>query len=892
MYLKFRYSVFLLVLIIYLPIKNFAQIDKSNRRINSTTLNNQAITDTAFVPDTIQIRKKNKSENVIEAQVIYKAQDSVVLSRDQEKVYLYKDARVEYGDIVLEADYIEYDQKKNYVFARGVVDSLGNLNGKPQFKDKGDEFSAKTIKYNFKTKKGYIEEVFTEEEQGFLHSEQTNKLEDNSFLLKNGKYTTCDLEDHPHFYLKMSKAKVIPNDKIISGPAYLVMQDIPFKFLGVPFGFFPNQSEYSSGIMIPKYGEEKNRGFFLQDGGYYFGISDKMDLAVTGDIFSKGSWGGDINYRFRKRYKFNTVFNFSYAEFVKSEKGLPDYLKSKDMSIRWTHTQDPKANPNTKFSASVNYSTSSYDQFNSQTIDERAINTKSSSITYGKNWPGSPFRFNMNLKHSQNSNTNNVSLTLPVITLNMDRQYPFRSKKSTGDTRWYEDIEVQYSSKFENRINTADSLLFNGTKWSDFDNGFQHTIPLSTNFKILQYFNLSPKVEYTGILFTNYLKTRYYDNNAYDSKNNRYGMVQDVEANSMKYAQLVEPSISLSVGPNIYGMYGFNNPDAKVIAVRHVVTPSAGISFRPDMGSMVEQYYGEYTEYQNGSLVTKEYSIFDNELYNFPAAPGKSGSVSLGLNNTLEMKVRSDKDTTNTAKKIKLLESFKLSTSYNLFADSLNWSKISISGRTSMFENKLSFNFGASLDPYAINETGRRYNQFYWDKSDGFFLSRLGRLERIDFSIDIKLNSRKREDNNNETVQTETFRDEQNRQTGRYQESIQDQIVTYVDFDIPWNIGLNYKFVYSKPQFEKNVTQTMSLSGNISLTKKWKISFRANYDLVKDKLSSTSININRDLHCWEMTFSWIPVGYMQSYNFQINVKGSTLRDFLKYHKRKSWQDNL
>ncbi|HRW63158.1 MAG TPA: putative LPS assembly protein LptD, partial [Bacteroidales bacterium] len=567
---------------IYAQVRNETPGNKKDLTPVENTVNDS-------VPANDTIIKVPRPENAIDTKVIYSATDSIVLSRDSKKVYLYKDAKVEYGEIILQADYIEYNQEENYVYATGVLDSLGNLVGKPVFKENNEEFKARTIKYNFKTKKGYIEDVFTEEEQGFLHSEQTKKLEDNSFLLKNGKYTTCENEDHPHFYLSMTQAKVIPNDKIVSGPAYIVIHDIPIKFLGVPFGFFPNQKEYSSGIIIPKYGEEKNRGFFLQNGGYYFGISDKMDLAITGNIFSKGSWGSDVKFRYKKRYKFTSDFSFTYAEFIKSELGLPDYTKSKDMAIRWTHMQDPKANPNSKFSASVNYSTSSYDQFNSQTIDQRATNTKSSSISYGKSWPGRPFRFNMDLRHSQNSNTNNVTLTLPVMTFNVDRQYPFRKKNASGEMKWYENIELQYSSKAENRISTADSLLFNDTKFSDFQNGFQHQVPISTNFKILKYFNLSPRVEYTGILYPSMMKYGY-EQTTNTNGDTIYVLTQDTVP-TIKYAQIIKPSISLSVGPNIYGFYNFRNPEAKIQRIRHVVTPSVSVSYVPDLGSMVNQYY-------------------------------------------------------------------------------------------------------------------------------------------------------------------------------------------------------------------------------------------------------------------------------------------------------------
>jgi len=883
LYLKLRYFVFLFVLVICIPIKNIAQTNKNGNDLDLNKNNSSLAQDTTAIADSAQ---NKKNQNFINTQVIYSAEDSIILSANSKKVYLYNKARIEYGDVTLEADYIEYDQENNFVFAQGVEDTLGNLLGKPKFKEKNDEFIARTIKYNFKTKKGYIQDVFTEEEQGFLHSEETKKLEDNSFLLKGGKYTTCDLEDHPHFYLSMSKAKVIPNDKIISGYSYLVLEDIPIKVLGIPFGFFPNQSGYSSGIIIPKYGEEKRRGFYLQEGGYYFGISDKMDLAVTGDIFSKGSWGSDLQFRYRKRYKFNTNFNFSYAESVTSEQGLPDYEKSKDMAVRWTHQQDPKANPTTKLSASVNYSTSSYDRNNPRSIEQLNTNTKQSSISYGKNWPGRPFRFNMDLKHSQNSKNNSINLTLPVMTFNMDRQYPFRKENSTGDTKWYEDVEIQYSSKFENRINTIDSVLFTETKWTDFENGFQHSVPLSTNFKILQHFNLSPKLEYTGILFPNYMDYSYAQRTDTVTGVTSYVLVEDTIP-TIKYAQMVEPSISLSVGPNIYGMYQMKNPDSRVIAIRHVVTPSVGVSFRPDLGSMVDGYYF------NDSISGRDYSIFQNGIYRLPAAPGKSGSVSFGLNNNLEMKVKDDEDSTGTGtKKIKLLESFRISTSYNIFADSLNWSPISINGRTSIFSNKLSFQFNARLDPYALNEEGTNaVNEFQWNTFEGGF----ARLTRFDFSLNMKLNSKEAEnDEGGKAQQNIPNVDDRFSRNNDALYDMQDQVVSYVDFDVPWDLSANYKYVYSKTGLEdsKKITQTMSLSGNISLTPKWKISVRTNYDLVEDELSSTSINIHRDLHCWEASFSWIPVGRMQSYNFQINVKGSTLSDFLKYNKRKSWRDNL
>ena len=881
LYLKFRYFVFFLFLLVYLPIISLSQEDTLQVNIPE---NDSIITSEQdlFTKDTVS---KPKSDNVIESQVIYNAEDSIVLSRDQKKVYLYKEAQIKYGDVVLEADFIEYDQEKNVVYAMGVEDSTGTLVGKPVFTERADKFEAKTIKYNFKTKKGYIEEVFTEEEQGYLHSELTKKLDDNNFLMKNGKYTTCDNPEHPHFYLSMSKAKVIPGEKIISGYSYLVLADLPLYFIGIPFGYFPSQNEQSSGIIIPAYGEDNSLGFFLRDGGYYFGISDKMDLSITGEFYSLGTWGTDLNYRFKKRYKFTSNLSASYKETVKSEQGLPDFFKSNDFSIRWSHSQDPKANPTSSFNASVNFSSSSYDKLHSRDVQNLNRNTKNSSISYSKSWPGTPFRLSADLRGSQNSKNQSVDLTLPVITFNMSRQYPFRRKNPTGKSRWYEDIEVQYSSKLENKISTKDTLLFSDTKFSDFRNGFQHNIPVSTNFKLLKYFNLSPQVKYTGILYPNYIK-RYWNPNYYDEKTDSYGKVITDTISEIKYAQLFEPSVSFSVGPNIYGMFMAKNPDAKIVAMRHVLTPSASISYRPDLGDMISQYYGTYEIFQNGEYKEIEYSKFENGLYRFPSAPGQSGTISLGLNNNLELKVRNEEDTTGNTKKVKLIESLRFSSAYNIFADSLNWNPITISGRTSVFDNKVRINFGATLDPYAINENGNVYNAFEWNKNGN-----IGRLTRADFSFDFSFKSSKKEQEQSSSGSGRNKFGEDYYQNIEMAE-LQEQVGTYVDFDIPWNFSANYKFVFSKPRHESKLTQTLSVSGDFSLTPKWKISFRTNYDLTENELSTTSINIHRDLHCWEMRLSWIPVGLRQSYSFQINVKASTLKDFLKLPKRKSWYDNL
>ena len=845
----------------------------------SVNLPQSANADTTVTDTGSQPTKKKKS--FIDAQVKYSAEDSTVLSRDHKRVYLYKNAHIEYGAITLDADYIEYDQENNEVYATGLKDSTGNLAGLPIFKEGSERFEAKTIKYNFQTRKGYIEEVFTEEEDGYLHSQITKKVGDKEFLNKNGKYTTCDDPD-PHYYLMMTRSKMIPGDKIVSGYSYIVIEGLPIYFAGLPFGYFPSKNEQSSGILIPTYGEESNRGFYLRNGGYYFGINDYMDLSLTGDVYSKGTWGTNLTYRFRKRYKFTSNFSAKYYQNVLGDKGTDDYSKSTDYSIIWRHTQDAKANPTSKFSASVNFSSSSYDKLHSNNMNNYVNNTKSSSISYSKNWPGSPFRFSADLKHTQNSKTNSVNLKLPIMTFNMSRQYPFRRKNRSGDMKWYENIEVSYSSKFENRLNTVDSLLFSDTQYEDFEYGFQHRIPLRTNIKTLKYLNISPQIEYTGILYPNRVN-KYLDETSFID-NETGEIIPTVVTDTIsgfKYAQVVEPSLSMSMAPKVYGMYQFVNESSKVQAIRHVMTPSVSFNFRPDLGTMVEKYYDNY-ETPEGRQ--REYSIYSNGIYSVPSTPGKNGSFSFGWKHNVEMKVLS-KDTANPVKKVKLLDYLNFTSSYDVYKDSLNWSPIRVSMRTSLFKNALRLNVNGRLDPYYITDDGQLRDRFMWEESAGVF-----RLTSFDVSVDLKLNSKEGDEGegsggNTESMMGGSMMDPADK---FYREDI---MSSYVDFEVPWNLSLRYKFSYSKPAHESTIRQTLSFSGNVSLTKKWKISVNSNYDFEEGKLAATSINIHRDLHCWEMSFGWVPVGYRQSYNFRINVKASVLQD-LQLTKRRSWYDNL
>jgi hypothetical protein len=620
---------------------------------------------------------------------------------------------------------------------------------------------------------------------------------------------------------------------------------------------------------MPTYGEESTRGFYLRDLGYYFGISEHMDLQVLGEIYSKGSWGVNLNYRLKERYKYTSNLQVDYKRLIKGDKGSPDYVSSKDYSIRWNHTQSAKANPYSSFNASVNFSTTAYDQTHSRNIDEYTSNTKTSNISYSKRWPASPFSFNGKIRANQNTNTRMVNLTLPSMALSMSRQYPFRQFNESGRAKWYDDIQVSYNANLKNQIKTKDSLLFKNTQFSDFESGFEHQLPVNLNFKVFKYLNITPRVNYKGVLYPRYVERMWNEQ--------RQEVVEDT-IEQFRYAQSVEPSLSMGMSPKFFGMFQFKSEKFKVQAIRHVATPSINLNFRPSLGSMTARYYDEYQVDSTGR--TREYSYFDGQIYRPPSSPRKSGNIGLGLSNNLEMKVRSKSDTTDKLKKVSILKNLSANSSYNVFADSLNWSSISINGRTSLFDNKVSLNFGGTVDPYALNENGRTIDEFMMERS-----GKIGRLTNVRASVNMNLGAAQNQGgggrgNANGNGNGQTSMEQQMRTGNRYDY-----------FNIPWSLRLGYNFNYSKPQFESNITQTVNVSGNFSLTDKWNFSFNSHYDIANKKLSATRISITRNLHCWSMTFDWIPVGMRQSYFFEIRVDSSILKD-LKLTKRNTWYDNL
>ena len=811
--------------------------------------------DSAGIPiDTIR-NDSAQSKPLFDDLVKYDAYDSVRFSIQEKKVYLYGNGFVKYLTTELRADYIELDMDKKLAMATGVPDSVGKLKGTPKFKDGGQEFESTELHYNFDTKKGYVTEIITQEGEGYIQGKTTKKMSDSVYCVKHGMYTTCDEHDHPHFGLNMSKAKMIKDKKIFVGFTNLELEGIPLPIF-IPFGFFPITKKATSGIIMPTYGEERMRGFNLRGGGYYIYINDYIDMNITGDIYTNGSWGLQYATQYRKRYKFNGNLNFTISKNYVSEKGLPDYQESSDWSVRWTHTQDGKANPYSSFSASVDMSSANNNYYNANTVDGIANQRKQSSISWSKKWPESPFSLSGSFNHSQNSRDTSIAITLPNLSLRMTQIYPFRKKGKSGEMKWYDNIGVSYSAELRNSIQTKEDKLFKSSFERDWSNGFKHNIPISLQFKIAKDVTFTPSLNYNGYLNLKTIEKIWIPDT---SANGGQFITRDVPG--LNYSHDYSASGSIGYTPTIYGMFMFK-PGCKVVAIRHMIRPSISASYTPaikPLGNYKKSYFDGEKEV--------EYDIHEGLTYRPNTTGGKqSGSISFSLDNNVEMKVRNDKDTTGDEefKKVKLLESFRLSTSYNPFADSMNFSNISISARTKILNNKVDLNFSGTIDPYAIDTNNVRYNKYH---------GKLGRLTNATISTNFSFSA----DNGQN-------KEKKNDLVGGFYDD-------YVDFDVPWNISISYNLTYSKPSPYKSptISQIINFSGDLSLTPKWKLTFQSGYDIKNKEVTSTSFSVTRDLHCWEMTFNCMPFGQHQSYNFEIHVRSSLLRD-LKLTKRDSWYD--
>ena len=808
--------------------------------------------------DSLAIPKKKE---IIDFPINYKSFNKIDFDVAEQKAYLHDGAVITYKDIELAADYIELDLRKHEVYAEGVPDSTGKMQGEPVFKQGNEEFQAKRLRYNFDTGKGLIYGVITEQTGGYVHSEITKRINEQVYCLKNGKYTTCDAE-HPHFYLHMTKAKVVNKNKIVTGPAYMVLEDLPLYFIMIPFGFFPNSPTYSSGILIPTYGEEQNRGFFLRDGGYYWAINDYLDASIRGDIYSMGSWGIKLHNNYKLRYRFSGSFDFKYFQNKYGDQDLPNAIpESKEYSITWTHRQDPKANPFRTFSASVNYSTSSYDRNNAYSSESYLRNTKSSSISYTKKWENSPFSMSANLRHSQNSSDSSISLSIPEMTFNMSRIYPFKKKERAGKSKWYEKIGLGYSSNLRNSITTKESELWSSSLTKDWKNGMKHSIPVSTSFKALKYFTMSPSISYNERWYTQRVKKELVqeEDTSYIAIDTLYGFTRDYDY-----------SFSVGTSTKIYGMYQMKSKKSRLRAIRHVMTPSISFSYRPDFSDPRFNLYDSYFD-EDGE--EERYSKHENGIFGF-APEGRSGSIGLTLNNNIEAKFLNTRDTTSRDKykKVPILDNFSISASYNLAADSMNLSTINMRGRTKV--RGVNVSFGGVLDPYALDEENNRIAKYTWQSGGG-----IGRLISADLSFGMSFKSK--EGKEKSSINEELIEGEENLLTGRYED--------YIDFNVPWDFRFDYSLRYSNPLNNPQIIQSLNFSGGFSLTPKWKFTFRSGFDFEAKELTYTSVSVSRDLHCWDMSFNLVPFGYRQSYSFTLRAKAAMLAD-LKLKKQKSWYD--
>ncbi len=819
------------------------------------------------------LKKKQPKKNMLQAQVDYAAKDSLRFEIKDQKVFLFKVAKIKYQDITLDADYVEINFTKNIVYATGAKDSTGKEVGTPEFFDGSQNFKSKAINYNYTTKRGYINTVFTKQDEGYLHGTVVKKMENDVTYIKSGSFTTCENEENPHFCFKFSKGKVIPGKRVITGPAYMDIANVATPLL-IPFGFFPNRSGQRSGVIIPTYGESKDRGFYFENFGYYWAASQYLDLTVLADIYTHGSWAIKPTIRYNKRYHYNGSFNYSYALNLIGESGSPDYQKSKDFQVRWVHNQDPKARPHSNFSANVNIVSSTFNKYNlSSSTQSYLSNTFQSSINYSTNFSGK-YYLNLNFSHSQNNLNKTINFTFPQVAFSVNQFYPLRRQNPVGKMRWYEQISMKYNMDAENQYNTTEGNFLQGNLPDSMRNGMKHSFPISGTFRILKYFNWSNSVSINDRMYLKTIRKYYQADTIVDGTDT---ILPGYKTRSVSgFDNAFDASLSSSVNTRIYGMYQFKGGFLK--AIRHMVTPSVSFYYTPDWGA---PGLGYYRTIENDPITINpvSYSVFEGSVYGSP--PGqKSGAVSFAISNNIELKVRNRKDTITGIRKIPLIDDFSIRCTYDLARDSLNWSPLTLTGRSTIIPG-LTIQYGSVWQIYARDSMGRTINMTEWKAN-----KRLVRLDNTtwDASLSYSLSSDKVKGKKTSV-----------KGTPQEMQDIYDYYDYYVDFDIPWSFSVNYNFHYGKiynsssRQRIDQVTQTLGFNGQLNITPKWKIILTSGWDFVAGELSYTSINVYRDLHCWEMSFGWVPKGAQQSWSFSINVKAQILQD-LKLNKKKDFRD--
>lgn len=839
-----------------------------------------------------------KKKEPLDAPVIYEASDSIVFTKEG-YAHLYGEGKVNYQNIELTSAVITMNMDSSTVYATGVTDTAGVETGSPIFKDGETPYESKIMRYNFKTKKGFINSIVTQQGEGYVTSEEGKKGANDEIYMRHGKYTTCDNHEHPHFYLRLSMAKVRPKKNVVFGPAQLVVEDVPLP-IAVPFGFFPFNSSYSSGFIMPTYGDEMNRGFYLRDGGYYFAISDQMDLKVLGEIFTKGSWGLSAASNYNKRYKFSGSFNASYLVTKTGEKNMPDYSVSKDFRIQWSHRQDAKANPNSSFSASVNFATSSYDRSSLSSLynpQQYSQNTKASSVSYSRNFPEIGLNISGAFNITQNTRDSSLSMTLPDVNISLNRIYPFKRKKSAGDERWYEKISLQYTGSITNSISTKDNLLFK-TPLTQWENGMQHKIPVSATFNLFKYINIVPSFNYTERWYLRKVKQ------GYDPSPTSTDHVKRDTING--FNRLYDYNLSLQMNTKLYGMYKPLFMKSKELQIRHVFTPTVSYTYTPDFGKSRYGYYDTYTYTdEDGEVRTVEYSPYEGAVYGYPGK-NMSQNISFSIDNNIEMKMKSDKDTTG-YKKISLIDQLGASLSYDVA--NKRWSDLSMNLRLKLTKS-YTFNMNASFATYAyqFDENG---NVVVGDRTEWSY-GRFGRFQGYSGSFSYTLNNdtfkklfgKKDEDEKNkdkegkeggEDEETEEETEEQNNNSNmRKTEKASVDSDGYLAFKLPWSVSLSYSYSIREDRskdiniktmrYPYSLTHSLNVSGNFKIGSRWNMTYSTGYDFTSKEMSMTTLNITRDLHCFNMSCGLV-FGPFTSYNFSIRANSSMLTDALKWDQR-------
>lgn len=873
-------------------------------------MHNKAIDD-SLRADSINRQRKNG----IDAPVEYTAEDSMTYEGASGLAHLYGQSHVKYQDMDLQSDQIFMQLDSSLVHATGSLDSLGKKFGTPIFKMGSDTYENDTIAFNFKTKKGLISDVYTQQDDGYMTAQLAKRGANGEIYLQHGRYTTCD-KDHPDFYIALSRAKMRPGKDVVFGPAYLVVADVPLPF-AIPYGFFPFSKSYSSGFIMPTYGDETSRGFYLRDGGYYFAINDKMDLKLLGEIYTKGSWGLSAASNYRKRYKYSGSFFASYQNTVNGEKNMPDYTKATSFKVQWSHRQDSKANPYSSLSASVNFATSSYERnnltsmYNPQAMTQ---STRTSSVSWSTTFSSIGMSLSSTFNLNQNMRDSTIALTLPDLNISISRFYPFKRRHAVGKERWYEKISMSYTGQLSNSISTKEDRLMHSSLTRDWRNGMQHSIPISGNFTLFGYLNINPSLTFTDRMYTQKQELSWDE------------ATQTVKRDTLQgFYNVYNWAFSVSASTKLYGMYIPSRKvfGDKIMAVRHVVTPSVSFNYAPDFSA---SRYGFYKTYQktdaDGNVSLVEYSPYEGSLYGVPGR-GKTGSISMDLSNNIEMKVKSDADSTG-VKKISIIDELGASMSYNMAAEERPWSDLSTRLRLKLTKSyTLNINAVFATYAYEADSVGARpYIGTHTEYSKGRFGRFQGMSQNLSYTLDNKKvsdlikwlkgerpkrkndrDSRANRDDDYDTgVETNVDEDMERGKHGARKDNAgkaETDEDGYMAFNLPWSLSLGYgvtmrentsgKFNYDSMRYPYKFTQNLNVSGNLRISDGWNISFSSGYDFENHKISMTTASLSRDLHCFNMSCSVVLAPYT-SYNFSFRCNAATLTDALKYDKRSSYSN--